>query len=182
MEGDYCINATRKSRVHQSARRELWLIASPFSKHNVIELHVLVASGLRLALSGTIQGVILKTVPVRLRSHRTAGLAVLTTAYQLFVIVFDKSSSQIRTLASHSVYERSAVKSVDLVALLAGSALGGESSAPTTFLVLHAFQGLVRFITLDNEDAEVEPAEGKEDQPGETVAGPLDLSQGFVTR
>lgn len=146
----------------------------------MIELHVLVASGLRLAISGTVQGVILKTVPIRLRSHRTSGLAVLTTTYQLFVIVFDKTSSQIRTLASHSVYERSAVKSVDLVALLAGSA--GEASAPTPFLVLHAFQGLVRFITLDNGDQEQLNAETDSIVQEDGSAEPLDLSRGFVTR
>lgn len=130
-----------------------------------------------MAISGTVQGVILKTVPVRLRSYRTSGLAVLTTTYQLFVVVFDKKNSQIRTLASHSVYERSAVKSVDLVALLAGSAEG--ESAPTPFLVLHAFQGLVRFIKLDNGKGTEAEAEAYADDHN---IEPLDLSRGFVTR
>lgn len=146
----------------------------------MIELHVLVASGLRLAISGTVQDVILKTVPIRLRSHRTSGLAVLTTTYQLFVVIFDKSSSQIRTLASHSVYERSAVKSVDLVALLAGSA--EEASAPTPFLLLHAFQGLVRLITLDNGEQEHADIEENATTTGDRSVEPLDLSRGFVTR
>lgn len=148
-------------------------------KHNVIELHVLVASGLRLALSGTIQGVILKAVPLRLSSHRTSALAVLTTTYQLFVVVFDKHTSQVRTLASHSAYERGAVKSVDLVALLAGSS--GDPLAPTTFLVLHAFQGLIRVINLDNLDQSRSDSDTKKGSEGDE-AEPLDLTRGFVTR
>lgn len=146
----------------------------------MIELHVLVASGLRLALSGTIQGVVLKAIPVRLRSHRTSGLAVLTTTYQLFVIVFDKASSQIKTLASHSVYERGAVKSVDLVALLAGST--GEASAPTPFLALHAFQGLVRIITLNSSDKNRSEDDSKKADEEDQATETLDLTRGFVTR
>lgn len=166
----------------EADRHPLLLIVS---KHNVIELHLLVPSGLRLALSGTVNGSILKTAPVRLQSHPTSCLAVLTTTFQLFVVAFDRQTAQIKTLASHSVNERGATRSFDFHTLIAGSPKQNPLD-PTPFLLIHAFQGLLRIVNLQSNK---QTSAGDNDYQGKTEeaeeaeeAEPLDLSRGFTTR
>ena len=164
-------------------------------------MHTLESTGLRLAVQGSIQGTILRSVPVRLRGVPTCSLAILTTDYILIVVAFQQAQPasdsnandgehRIVTLASQSVLERSASPAVDIVALLASDDDAAAAAQPTRFLLIHAFQGLIRVIVLDDgEDQQLSTAQkpdkrrasrsGVAPKNGETS---IDLARGFTTR
>ena len=165
-------------------------------------MHTLESTGLRLAVHGSIQGTVLRSVPVRLRGVPTCALAILTTDYILCVVAFQQSQPvsdsnassgeyRIITFASQSVLERSASPAVDIVALLASDDDAAAAAAqPTRFLLIHAFQGLIRVIVLDDGEEQQLSAVQKPDKrrasrgavaskDGETS---VDLARGFTTR
>jgi hypothetical protein len=143
-------------------------------KGNRLEVYTLEATGLRLAVTCSLFGTVLRSVPVKLRNVSTAALAVLTVDLTLFLVSFTPDGKT-QTLASHSVNERGASRSEDFVTLLAGTAASDEEY--TKFLVIHTFQGLVRVMLLDEDEKKEKrraSKAGKEDI--------VDLTRGFTTR
>lgn len=134
-------------------------------------MYTLESTGLRLAITTPVFGTILDLAPVRLRAIEMTCIAVLTLEYKLFVLSFQNGEAT--TLASHSVEERGAVPSADLVSLQAERDVE-DSTSPTKYLALHAFNGLIRIILLE---------EGTDKRrTSSSCPDALDLSRGFTAR
>lgn len=167
----------RRQMALSYSEPELTIFQSNFNrKSNRLEVHTLEATGLRLALTCSLFGTVLRSVPVKLRNVSTAALAVLTVDFTLFIVTFTPDGKT-QTLASHSVNERGASRSEDFVTLLAGPAIKQQEEEYTKFLILHTFQGLVRVVLLDEDEKQPKrraSKAGKEDA--------IDLTRGFTTR
>lgn len=176
------------------------------SKSNHVQVHSLAPTGLKLAVDAPIFGTVAQAARIHLRtsssSSSTCALACLTTDNVLSVLSFNGGKAT--TLATQNVSERSAVRSTECTALLAydeplpvtesaveaGEPSGGATSLVTKFLVVHAFQGLVRVIVLDEDNTSAGKASsarrasrsvGQSGNAKEDVAT-IDLSKGFTCR
>lgn len=118
----------------------------------------------------------MKIAAVRLRNVTTAALAVLTTNFVLFVITFEDGKA--RTLATHNVAERGAVRSSELVTMISSDKDGEITQEPTEYLVIHAFAGLLRVVILDDTKLDTKKKTGKAGVKSDV----LDLSAGFTVR